>query len=134
MDGGTHGGTYGGNTVACAAAEATLRVLQDGVVDNAARMGSVLMDGLRDIQGRYPLMGDVRGLGLMVGVEFTHPDGAPATALTKAIIARCREDKLLLLDCGTYGNVIRWIPPLIVTQPQIQGALEVFERAVQASV
>jgi 4-aminobutyrate aminotransferase len=131
---GTHGGTYGGNTVACAAAEATLRVLQDGVVDNAARMGSVLMDGLRDIQSRYSVMGDVRGLGLMVGVEFTHPDGSPAAALTKAIIARCREDKLLLLDCGTYGNVIRWIPPLIVTQPQIQGALEVFERAVQASV
>jgi 4-aminobutyrate aminotransferase len=131
---GTHGGTYGGNTVACTAAEATLRVLQDGLVEDAARMGTVLMDGLRDIQSRYPVLGDVRGLGLMVGVEFTHPDGSPATELAKAVVARCREDRLLLLDCGTYSNVIRWIPPLIVTQAQIESALEVFERAVQASV
>jgi 4-aminobutyrate aminotransferase-like enzyme len=54
--------------------------------------------------------------------------------LAKAVVARCREDRLLLLDCGTYSNVIRWIPPLIVTQAQIESALEVFERAVQASV
>ena len=131
---GTHGGTYGGNTVACAAAEATVRVLQDGVVENAARMGTGLMSGLRDIQSRYPVLGDVRGLGLMVGVEFTHPDGSPATDVSKAVVARCQQDRLLLLDCGTYSNVIRWIPPLIVNQEQIEIALDVFERAVKASV
>jgi 4-aminobutyrate aminotransferase len=129
---GSHGGTYGGNAVACAAAEATVRVLQDGLVANAARMGKILMYGLRDIQGRYPLLGDVRGLGLMVGAEFTLANGEPATDLVKKIIARCQQEKLLLLNCGTYSNVIRWIPPLIVTQEQIVTALDIFERAVQA--
>ncbi len=131
---GSHGGTYGGNAVSCAAAEATVRVLQDGLVENAARMGAVLMGGLRDVQSRCPLLGDVRGLGLMVGAEFTHPDGSPATDVAKAIIARCQADKLLLLNCGTYSNVIRWIPPLIVTQEQIETALDIFERAVGATV
>jgi 4-aminobutyrate aminotransferase len=131
---GTHGGTYGGNAVACAAAEATVRLLQDGLVDNAARMGTVLMDGLRGIQSRSPLLGDVRGLGLMVGVEFTHPDGSPAADEVREVIARCQQDRLLLLNCGTYGNVVRWIPPLIVSQQQIERALEIFERAVKETI
>ena len=127
---GSHGGTYGGNAVSCAAAEATVRVLQDGLVENAAQMGAVLMDGLCEIQRRHPLLGDVRGLGLMVGTEFTHANGSPATDTAKAVIAGCREEKLLLLNCGTYGNVIRWIPPLIVTREQIETALGIFEQAV----
>jgi 4-aminobutyrate aminotransferase len=131
---GTHGGTYGGNAVACAAAEATVRVLQDGLVENAARMGEVLMDGLRALQGRYPAIGDVRGLGLMVGVEFTNPDGTPATDLVKEIIGHCLDEKLILLNCGTYSNVIRWIPPLIVTQAQIETGLGIFANAVAKSV
>ncbi len=130
---GTHGGTYGGNAVACAAAVATVRVLQDGLVENAARMGPVLMDGLRDIQSRYPVLGDVRGLGLMVGAEFTQPDGRPGSELAKQVIARCLEDKLLLLSCGTYSNVVRWIPPLIVNRDQIERGLDIFERALAAS-
>jgi 4-aminobutyrate aminotransferase len=128
---GSHGGTYGGNAVSCAAAEATVRVLQDGLVENAAQMGAVLMDGLRDIQSRHPVMGDVRGLGLMVGIEFTHADGSHATDVAKAVIARCHQNKLLLLSCGTYDNVVRWIPPLIVTREQIETALEIFERALE---
>ncbi len=131
---GTHGGTYGGNAVACAAAEATVRVLkEEGLVENAARLGEVLLAGLRDIQERCSLLGDVRGLGLMVGAEFTMPDGSPATALVKDVVARCLEQGLLLLTCGTYGNVIRWIPPLVVTREQIEGALEIFQGAVAAS-
>jgi 4-aminobutyrate aminotransferase len=131
---GTHGGTYGGNAVACAAAEATVRVIRAGLVDNAARMGEVLMAGLREVQGRYPVLGDVRGLGLMVGCEFTEQDGSPATGLVKEIIARCLEHKLILLNCGTYSNVVRWIPPLVVTQEQIQTALELFESALETAV
>lgn len=131
---GSHGGTYGGNAVSCAAAEATVRVLQDGLVENAAQMGAVLMDGLRDIQSRYPVLGDVRGLGLMVGTEFTQPDGSPATDVAKAVIAQCQAEKLLLLNCGTYSNVIRWIPPLIVTQEQIETALDIFEQALRATL
>jgi 4-aminobutyrate aminotransferase len=127
---GTHGGTYGGNAVACAAAEATVRVLQGGLVKNAAKMGNVLMNGLRDIQSRFPVMGDVRGLGLMVGVELTNPDGSPATVRAKEIIARCLQDSLLLLTCGTYDNVVRWIPPLIATREQIETALNIFQTAI----
>jgi 4-aminobutyrate aminotransferase len=127
---GTHGGTYGGNAVACAAAEATVRVLQEGLVDNAARMGDFLMNGLREVRDRYSVIGDVRGLGLMVGCEFTNPDGTPATDLVKEVLARCLEDKLLLLNCGTYSNVIRWIPPLIVDREQVESALGIFEWAL----
>lgn len=131
---GSHGGTYGGNPVACAAAEATVRLLQEGLVENAARLGSVLMAGLCDIQERYPVIGDVRGLGLMVGVEFTLPDGRPAGDLVKGVLARCRDEGLLLLNCGTYGNVIRWIPPLVVDRAQIEAGLEIFAQALaQAS-
>ncbi len=132
---GTHGGTYGGNAVACAAAEATVRVLQEeGLVDNAARLGQVLLAGLQDIQARCSLLGDVRGLGLMVGAEFTLPGGAPATALVKQIVADCQEQGLLLLTCGTYGNVIRWIPPLVVSREQIESALKIFDGALAANV
>jgi 4-aminobutyrate aminotransferase len=131
---GTHGGTYGGNSVACAAAEATVRVLQAGLIENAARMGSSLMEGLRDIQSRYPVLGDVRGLGLMIGVEFTLPDGSPGTDLVKEVIGRCLDNKLLLLNCGTYNNVLRWIPPLIVTREQMETALGIFEQSLAKAV
>jgi 4-aminobutyrate aminotransferase len=131
---GSHGGTYGGNAVACAAAEATVRVIQDGLVENAAQMGQVLMDGLEEIRGRFPAIGDVRGLGLMVGAEFTQPDGTPATGLVKKVIDHCQDEKLLLLNCGTYNNVVRWLPPLIVTREQIETALGIFERAMETSV
>ncbi|MGC9336299.1 MAG: aminotransferase class III-fold pyridoxal phosphate-dependent enzyme, partial [Anaerolineae bacterium] len=131
---GTHGGTYGGNPVACAAAEATVRVIQDGLVENAKRMGAVLLSGLSDVQARYPILGDVRGLGLMVAAEFTLPDGAPAADLVKEVLARCRTQGLLLLNCGTYGNVVRWIPPLVVDRDQVEAALQVFERALADSI
>jgi 4-aminobutyrate aminotransferase len=130
---GSHGGTYGGNPVACAAAEATVRVLQEGLVENATRQGAVLMSGLCDLQARYPVMGDVRGLGLMVGVEFTQADGRPATELVKRVLAGCRAEGLLLLNCGTYGNVVRWIPPLVVEQAQIAAGLEIFAGALASA-
>jgi 4-aminobutyrate aminotransferase len=131
---GTHGGTYGGNAVACAAAEATVRVLQEGLVENAERMGAVLMAGLCRIQERYPVLGDVRGLGLMIGAEFVRADGSPAAGLVKDTLARCREEGLLLLNCGTYSNVVRWIPPLVVDREQVETGLDIFEAALAASI
>jgi 4-aminobutyrate aminotransferase len=89
---------------------------------------------LRDIQGRYPVLGDVRGLGLMIGVEFTLPDGSPGTDLVKRVIGQCLDSKLLLLNCGTYNNVLRWIPPLIVTREQIETALGIFEQSLARAV
>lgn len=131
---GSHGGTYGGNPVSCAASEATIRVLQGGLVENAAVMGKVLMAGLKKIQKAYPVIGDVRGLGLMVGVEFTLPDGSPASKICTAVKKECEDQKLLLLNCGTYHQVIRWIPPLIINEEQIQTALDIFEKAVKKAV
>jgi len=127
---GSHGGTYGGNAVSCAAAAATIEVLKDGLVENAARMGKVLMAGLKQIQQNYPIIGDVRGLGLMVGVEFTNPDGTPGSKASDAVKKFCLENDLLLLQCGTYHQVIRWIPPLVVNEDQLKTGLEIFERAV----
>ena len=132
---GTHGGTYGGNAVACAAATATVQVIrEEGLAENAARQGLRLMDGLRDLQVQYPAIGDVRGLGLMVATEFTTSEGGPDKATAKAVQKRCLEAGLFLLTCGPYDNVIRWIPPLVVNAEQIDQALEVFGRALAKEV
>lgn len=129
---GSHGGTYGGgNAVAAAAALETIRVIQDEkLVENAAMMGTHLSEGLRRLQAQQPLIGDVRGPGLMVGTEFTTPDGAPDKATTRAVQQACLKRKLLLLTCGTYENIIRWIPPLVVNRDQIDAGLAIFEAAL----
>jgi 4-aminobutyrate aminotransferase len=132
---GSHGGTYGGNAVACAAGVATIRAMrEEDMPGNAARRGVQLMTGLRKLQEEYPVIGDVRGLGLMIGTEFT-VNGKPADkALIKGIVHTCEEHGLLLLTCGTYDNVVRWIPPLIVSDPQINDALGIFARALKENV
>jgi len=132
---GSHGGTYGGNAVACAAAIATIRVIrEEGLLENAARMGTYLMDRLRELQAEFPVIGDVRGLGLMIGVEFTAPDGSPATDLAKVVRTDCLEHRLMLLTCGPWGNTIRWIPPLTVSQEQLEQALMAFRDALSRTV
>jgi 4-aminobutyrate aminotransferase len=134
---GTHGGTYGGNPMGCAAVEATIKVIQEeGLVENAAVRGQQLMAGLAEIQSRFPVLGDVRGLGLMVGAEFTNPaTGQPDAVITKKIATHAlQEGHLILLTCGMYANVVRWIPPLVVSAAQIDEALVKFEQAVAASV
>ena len=130
---GTHGGTYGGGSaLPLAAAKATVEVLLgEKLPENAARMGERLMNGLRDLQRDYPVLGDVRGLGLMVGTEFSRADGSPDPDTCKRVQALCLEHKLLLLTCGTYGNTIRWIPPLVVTASEIDAALEIFAAALE---
>ena len=133
---GTHGGTYGGNAMACAAAHATLRVLKDEqLIENAAARGEQLMAGLRALQTRYPVMSDVRGLGLMVGCEFRHPDTfKPDPHRSKTVMRLAKENgHLLLLSCGMYGNAIRWIPPLTVTKEHIEEGLRIFEDALHSS-
>ncbi len=128
---GSEGGTYGGNAVACAAAVATVRVIREkGLLENTLARGEQLMSGLRHLQERYPRIGDVRGLGLMVGVEFTDPQGRPDKEAAKALQKACLEERLLLLTCGTWDNTIRFIPPLVVTTEQINKGLARFERAL----
>ncbi len=133
---GTHGGTYGGgNTLATAAACTTLEVIQEeGLVQNAAEMGEYLQNGLRELQAEYPVIGDVRGKGLMVATEFTKAGGQPDGTTASAVLKACLERNLILLTCGSYGNVLRWIPPLIVTREQIDEALVTFNEALGTAV
>jgi 4-aminobutyrate aminotransferase len=131
---GSHGGTFGGNAVACAAGVATIQAMrEENMPGNAAIRGIQLMTGLRKLQEQYPLIGDVRGLGLMVGTEFT-VNGKPAEkAMIKGVVHACEEAGLLLLTCGTYDNVIRWIPPLVVNEAQINEALGIFAEALKTT-
>ncbi|MGH3623219.1 MAG: aspartate aminotransferase family protein, partial [Sciscionella sp.] len=117
---GSQGGTYGGNAVACAAALATIEVItEEGLVGNAARMGSRLVDGARAVANKHPEIGDVRGIGLMVASEFVTPEGQPDTATATKVHKAAAEAGLLLLTCGPFGNVVRMIPPLVVDAEQI---------------
>jgi len=130
---GTHGGTYGGNAVSCAAAAATIDVMRDeNLPANARVQGELLLNGLRALQQKYPFIGDVRGLGLMVAAEMVTPDGAPDGARVKAILQACLERKLILLNCGPWDQVVRFIPPLIVSTAQIDDGLSIFEAALAA--
>jgi len=131
---GTHGGTYGGgNAIVARAALATIETMQDErIPKQAAEKGEYLLDKLRGVQARNPILGDVRGLGLMIGTEFTDPSsGQPEGDITAMVQSSCIENNLLLLSCGTYENVIRWIPPLVVTNEQIDEAVDIFEQAVR---
>ncbi len=132
---GTHGGTYGGSSaIPLAAAKATVEaMIEEKIPDNAAKMGERLMNGLKNLQKKYPVIGEVRGLGLMIGTEFSDVMGQPDKDTCKAVQKACLEQDLLILGCGTYENIIRWIPPLIVNAQQIDEALAIFERALERS-
>jgi len=128
-----HGTTFGGNPVACAAGLAVLEEIRErDLVANAASRGAELSAGLRAIAAREARIGDVRGPGLMIGVEFVtdratrEPDGPTC----EAVIAACADEGLLVLSCGVAHNVIRWIPPLDVTGEEIAEALGIFERVL----
>ena len=129
---GSHGGTYGGGSaIASAAALATIQTIEEEkLVENAAKRGEQLRDGLSELQSNFPVIGDVRGLGLMVATEFSK-DGQPDDNTAKAIQQACLARNLLLLTCGTYENIIRWIPPLIVSDEQIEDALGIFAKALE---
>jgi len=123
---GTHGSTFGGNPVACAAALATIGLLEDGLVRNAAEVGGYLKEGLGGLKGSYPVIGDVRGLGLMIGVELVKKNDAraPDSEFRNQVIKRAFENGLLLLPCG--DSTVRFCPPLIVTKGEADTAVEIF--------
>jgi 4-aminobutyrate aminotransferase len=129
---GSHGGTYGGNAIAAAAGVATIRAMRaENMLENAQQRGIQLITGLRHLQEEYPVIGDVRGLGLMIATEFRTADHKPDKKTAKAIIQACQDQRLLLLSCGTYDNSIRWIPPLVVTADQIDRALNILRKALE---
>jgi 4-aminobutyrate aminotransferase len=127
---GTHGSTFGGNPVACAAALATIAVIEGGLLHNATEVGAYLMGNLNQLKNKHAVIGDVRGLGLMIGVEFVQADGSgtPDAALRDKVMKSCFERGLLLLGCGE--STLRFCPPLIVTREESTTAAEIFDSAI----
>jgi 4-aminobutyrate aminotransferase len=130
---GSHGGTYGGNAVAAAAAVGTIRAIkEDHLLENARLRGNQMMTGLRHLQEEFPVIGDIRGKGLMIGTEFRDPrTKKPEKSTAKAIVHQAQDHKLLLLTCGPWDNTIRWIPPLIVGEEQIAQALAILRESLK---
>lgn len=130
---GSQGGTYGGNAVAAAAAIATLEVIErEGLVENAARRGTQLTQRLEGMRSRTGYIADVRGNGLMIGVEFTDADNAPRPDLATAVQQRAIDEGLLLLTCGTRANVLRVIPALNVSAEEIEMGAQALDRTFAA--
>jgi 4-aminobutyrate aminotransferase len=133
---GAHGTTFGGNPVSCAAGLAVLEEIHErDLVANAAARGAELSAGLRAIAARDARIGDVRGPGLMIGVEFVtdRATRAPDGPTCEAVIQGCADEGLLVLSCGVQHNVIRWIAPLDVTSEEIAEALAIFERVLAST-
>jgi len=121
------GGTYGGNPIACAAALAAIEAFEsEDLAARARRLGEILQDRLTGIQQRDPRVGDVRGRGAMVAVELVDPaTGAPDAALTAAVARACIAAGVIVLTCGTDGNVIRFLPPLTIEEELLHEGLDV---------
>ncbi len=130
---GSHASTFGGNPVSCQAAITTIRLLEDGLIDNAAKQGAYMIDKLKELALRYPIIGEVRGLGLMLAVELVADKESKAYAVGErdAIVEKAFYKGLLLLSCGR--SAIRFCPPLIVSKNDIDIALSIFEECLRES-
>lgn len=131
---GSHGNTYGGNALACAAAYEVLDLVQHELMANAERVGAHLMTGLRELQSRYEVIGDVRGRGLMLGIEFVKDRGTkePHRALAHELMIQAFRRGLLILTCG--ASTVRLCPPLVLTTEQADEGLNILESALRASL
>jgi len=129
---GAHGNTYGGNPVCCAAALATIELVQQEYMDNAARIGEYLLDRMNQLAQRFPLIGEVRGKGLMIGMEFVRDrvSKEPAKQFVADLIHEAFYNGLLLLPCGV--STIRFMPPLMLTQDLADEALEIIDMSIKA--
>jgi 4-aminobutyrate aminotransferase len=127
---GTHGNTYGGNPLACAAANATIDLIQEGYLENAAEVGAYTLNALREMATRHPGIGEVRGIGLMIGIDFVKDPAThePAAALRDRVSDLAFERGLITLGCGE--SVIRISPPLNIGKSEIDEGLKIFEEAV----
>lgn len=128
------GGTYGGNPVACAAALASIDAFEnEGLLERAQEIGTILRTRLESLQAGDPRIGDVRGHGAMIAAEFVDPaTKAPDAALTSAIAKACIAEGVIVLTCGTYGNVIRFLPPLAIGDDLLHEGLDVVAAVLAA--
>jgi 4-aminobutyrate aminotransferase len=131
---GAHASTFGGNPVCIAAALKTIELLEGGLVKNSAEVGGYLKSELEKLMKKYDCIGDVRGMGMMLGVEFVtdKASNTPAPELRDRVEVACFERGLIILGAGT--NTIRWSPPLILTKENVDVAIEIFDQAIGASV
>ena len=127
---GSHASTFGGNPVSCAAALATIALLREGLVENAADVGAYLMAGLKALAVTHPIIGDVRGRGLMIGVELVRDRQTKERAADErdAVVSGCFARGLLLLGAGK--NAVRFSPPLVLTREQADTAIEIFDQVL----
>jgi 4-aminobutyrate aminotransferase/(S)-3-amino-2-methylpropionate transaminase len=128
------GGTYGGNPVACAAALGAMETMaSQDLAGKARRIGEIMLPRLRKLAETYPIISDVRGRGAMIAVELNKPGTLdPAPAATAAIAAACHQAGLLVLTAGTYGNVLRFLPPLVIGEDLLEEGLDIIENAFAA--
>ena len=131
---GSHGGTYGGNAVACAAALATLDVVDDErLAERAEQVGERMLTRLQQAAAGHPRVAEVRGRGLMLAIEFADPDGlAPRPDLAKGLLAEAMARNVLFLTCGTHGQAVRIIPPLVTTDNEVEMALGAISESLAA--
>jgi 4-aminobutyrate aminotransferase / (S)-3-amino-2-methylpropionate transaminase / 5-aminovalerate transaminase len=125
------GGTYGGNPVACAAALGSLETMaKEDLAGKARRIGDIMLPRLRQIAERSPAIGDVRGRGAMLAVELVRPGGIePDPAAAAAVAKACHQAGLLVLTCGTFGNVLRFLPPMVIGEPLLSEGLGILDDA-----
>ena len=134
---GTIGGTYCGNPLACAASLKTIEIMErEHLAERSCKIGEKVMTRYLEMMDKYPVIGDVRGLGGMVGIEFVKDKETkePAAAFTSAVIQSCARMGLLVEGAGTYNNVIRFLAPLVMTDEQLEAGLDIFEKAIQANM
>lgn len=130
---GTHGTTFGGNPCAAAAGCAVLKEFEDGtLIENVNQMGAYLKEKLFALKEKYPCISDVRGIGLMVAIEFSHADGSPAPDIWAKVKQGCLERHMLTLNCGVNGNGMRFATPLNVRKEEIDKGLAILEASIQA--
>ena len=124
---GSHASTFGGNPISCRAALATIELLEGGLIENASGIGSYILEELIQLQKEFELIGDIRGKGLMIGIELVRDRETKDKAVQERndVIQACFEKGLLILGCGE--NVIRLVPPLIITQSEADTALTILE-------
>jgi len=125
------GGTYGGNPVACAAALGSIRTMEElDLAGKARRIGEIMVPRLLEMQAKYPVIGDVRGRGAMLAIELVKPGTLlPDTEATAAVTKFCHSEGVLVLTAGTYGNVLRFLPPLVMPEPLLEEALGILDKA-----
>jgi 4-aminobutyrate aminotransferase len=131
---GAHANTFGGNPVACAAALKTIELIKGGLMANARQVGAYMLKRLNALKNKYDIIGDVRGIGLMIGVEFVKSKKTKIKAPEKKaqIVMECFKNGIILMGCGE--NTIRFSPPLIVKPQEVDIALEIFEKAVRRAL